>query len=144
MGGFTITTHKMISSARFPMVMLRRAPAVSPKSSEILSVASVSVTESGTIARRFQTNIKSAGLAVLEITIADTANTPEKTTLRLRIFCDCCLNMEVDLQGPLWGQFDKLLSSGTCVVSCRRKFFTLWKISSEPEVVEASSACPGR
>lgn len=89
----------MISSARFPMVMLRRAPAVSPKSLEILSVASVSVIDSGTIARRFQMNITSAGLWVLEITTADAANAPEKMILGLTICFVCCLNMETELQG---------------------------------------------
>lgn len=81
------------------MVMLRRAPAVSPKSLEILSVASVSVIDSGTIARRFQMNITSAGLLVLEIMIADAANAPEKTILGRIIFFVCCLNMEIELQG---------------------------------------------
>jgi hypothetical protein len=81
------------------MVMLRRAPAVSPKSWEIISVASVSVMDSGTIARRFQTNIKSAGLEVLEMTIADAANAPEKMILGLTICFVCRLNMDIELQG---------------------------------------------
>lgn len=98
-GTSTVETHKMISSARFPMVMLRRAPAVSPKSLEILSVASVSVIDSGTIARRFQMNITSAGLWVLEIMTADAANAPEKMILGLTICFVCCLNMEIELQG---------------------------------------------
>ena len=81
------------------MVMLRRAPAVSPKSLDILSVASVSVIDSGTIARRFHMNITSAGLWVLERMIADAAKAPEKTILGLRICFVCCLNMEKELQG---------------------------------------------
>lgn len=84
-GTYKVETHKMISSARFPMVMLRRAPAVSPKSLEILSVASVRVMDNGTIAKRFQMNIKSAGLWVLEIMTADAANAPEKMILGLTI-----------------------------------------------------------
>lgn len=142
-GTFQVETHKMISSARFPMVMLRRAPAVSPKSLDILSVASVSVIDSGTIARRFQMNITSAGLWVLEIMTADAANAPEKMILGLTICFVCCLNMEIELQGlPWWGQTEEPSSLGSCVLSGRRKFFTLWKMSSDPEFVEASSACP--
>ena len=93
--------HKIISSARLPILILRRAPAVSPKSWDILSVASVSVMDSGMIASRFQMKITKAGTAVFEIMIAAREKITEKMTFILIISFVWTLNMKVGLQEPL-------------------------------------------
>jgi hypothetical protein len=94
-------THKIISSARLPIVIFRSAPAVSPKSWEIRSVASVSVTDSGIIASRFQMKIIKAGALVFEMMIAASEKMAEKMTFILIISFVWALNIEVGLHDPL-------------------------------------------
>lgn len=74
-------THKIISSARLPREMLRRAPAVSPRSWANLSVAKVSVIDKGMIAIKFQMKTTSAGTSRAEKTIATSAKTSDKEFL---------------------------------------------------------------
>lgn len=96
-----LKAHKIISSARLPTVMLSNAPAVSPKSLEILSVASVSVTDSGMIASRFQMKIINAGVLVLETRMAASEKIAEKMTLIPIISFVCSLNIEARLHDLL-------------------------------------------
>lgn len=54
-------TYKSINSTKFPRLMFKRAPIVSPASDAIFSVASVRRADRGTIAMAFVANIHAGG-----------------------------------------------------------------------------------
>lgn len=62
--------HNIINSAKFPIVIFKRAPAVSPRSCESLSVAKVRVIDKGMIEIKFQINTSSVGASATEKSIA--------------------------------------------------------------------------
>jgi hypothetical protein len=83
------------------MEILRSAPAVSPRSWEIRSVASVRVTDSGTIASRFQMKMTKAGALVFDTAIAASEKMRENMTFKLIMLFVWVLNIEVEVEHPL-------------------------------------------
>lgn len=90
-------THKIISSAKFPMVIFRRAPVVSPRSWLSCSVANVRVILRGTIAIRFMINTKIAGLGHAETNIVMAAKLIEITCFSWKSFLPCFRKANVGL-----------------------------------------------
>lgn len=62
--------HNIINSAKFPIVIFKRAPAVSPRSCERFSVAKVRVIDKGMIEIKFQINTSNVGASAAEKRIA--------------------------------------------------------------------------
>jgi len=82
--------------------MLRRAPIVSPKSCEMLSVAWARVTDNGTIAIKFKIKMGRAGTSVLDIRIAAAEVPRDNNTVRVKRALACSLNAGMGWRQGLW------------------------------------------
>jgi hypothetical protein len=82
--------------------MLRRAPIISPKSCEMLSVARVRVTDNGTIAIKFKIKMARVGTSVLDIRIATAEIPRENNVVKVKRVLVCSLNAGMRCRQSSW------------------------------------------